>query len=56
VTNLLAGEGSAPPWVAELRDELLNYETSCRRVARKADRDPPVPVRTRLTLAAQRAR
>jgi hypothetical protein len=54
-TDLLAGDAAAPPWVSELRDELLNYETACRRVAHAPDRNPPVPVRTRLSLAVERA-
>jgi hypothetical protein len=52
-TDLLA-DGAGPGWVAELRDVLINYPTTCRRVAHQADEDPSVPVRTRLRLAVDR--
>jgi arylsulfatase A-like enzyme len=55
-TDILGLGVSAPSWINELREDVENYPTECKRVARAPGKAPNLPVRTRLSLELDRVR
>lgn len=55
-SDLLKVDMEPPAWIKELRADVENYPTACKRVARSVRKDPHVPVNTRLSLQLERTR
>jgi len=55
-SDLLQLDMEPPAWIKELRADVENYPTACKRVARPARTDPDVPVYTRLSMRLERTR